>query len=207
MVTTKKIDLFKQHRDEYVARESPSLVTVKKARYLTIDGRGAPGGKPFQAAAGALYAMAYTIKMTRKFEGKGDHVVGKLEAQYRNAGSDVPMDQWEWRMLIRTPEVVGKRDVDAAVGKLRDKGTSDPVGDVHLEDFREGPCVQMLHVGPYDREHETIASMLRFAAAEGLEPHGLHHEIYLSDPRRVAPEKLRTILRMPVRRAGRGKKP
>lgn len=200
MVATRKIDLFKEHGDEYVARQTPAIVKVKKARYLAIEGRGAPGGDAFQSAVGALYGMAFTIKMTRKFAGRGDYVVGKLEAQYANAGADVSMDDWRWRLMIRTPEIVGKRDLATAAEKLEAKGATEPVRDVQLLDIREGPCVQMLHVGPYDREHETIARMLDFAAAEGWSPHGEHHEIYLSDPRRVAPEKLRTILRLPVKK-------
>jgi len=105
--------------------------------------------------------------------------------------------------MIRTPEAVDEADRTRAETSLLEKGKDPAVRDVALIDLAEGPCVQMLHVGPYEREPETVARMLEFAAAEGLEPHGRHHEIYLSDPRRVAPEILRTILRLPVRPADR----
>jgi hypothetical protein len=101
--------------------------------------------------------------------------------------------------LIRTPEFIGKRELEAARKQLAEKGKDPLFKDVELLTLDEGQCVQMLHAGPYDREPETIAQMEAFAAAEGCRFGGLHHEIYLSDPRRVAPEKLRTILRIPVR--------
>ena len=100
--------------------------------------------------------------------------------------------------MIRTPDFIGTKELQAAISKLRDKGKPAEVSSVALETLKEGSCVQVLHVGPYDGEAATIAQMKNLAAAEGLSFHGLHHEIYLSDPRRVAPAKLRTILRHPV---------
>ncbi|HMA40688.1 MAG TPA: GyrI-like domain-containing protein [Gemmatimonadales bacterium] len=120
-------------------------MTIGAARYLTVAGRGDPNGPAFGAAVGALYGIAYTIKMAKKAGGR------TLEARVR------------------------------------------------LETQREGRCVQMLHRGPYRAEHATITAMVAFARGRGLRPRGRHHEIYLSDPRRVAPAKLRTILRQPVR--------
>lgn len=205
MGTVQKIDLFKQHKAEYAAKKTPAIINVKKARYLAVAGRGSPGGEAFQSAIGALYSVAYTMKMTRKLAGKGDYVVAKLQGQYWHEQpiadwSKVPMEEWNWQLMIRVPENVGTRDLTAAVKKLGEKGTEYPVGRVALIDCTEGPCVQMLHVGPYESEPETIQRMLQHATAEGYEFHGRHHEIYLSDPNRTAPEKLRTILRMPVRK-------
>ncbi len=198
-----KIDLTKVHKEQFKAARKPFVLDVGEARYLAVAGRGEPGGEAFAAAVGALYAMAYTIKMTRKSEGRGDYVVCKLEAQWWGDGDrpldDVPPADWNWRLMIRTPEVVDAADRDAAVATLLDKGKDAAVATVELIDITEGPCVQMLHVGPYEQEPETVEAMLAFAAGEGLAPHGRHHEIYLSDPRRVAPERLRTILRVPVR--------
>ena len=205
MGTAEKVDLFKQHKNEYVAKKTPAIIAMKKARYLAASGHGSPGGEAFQASIGALYSTAYTIKMTRKHAGKGDFVVGKLEGQYwhdrpASEWSKVPTEEWDWQLLIRVPEAVGKRDLSAAVKRLHERGAEYPVENVALIDVSEGPCVQMLHVGPYDREHETIRQMLEHAAVEGYEFHGRHHEIYLSDPNRSAPENLRTILRMPVKK-------
>jgi hypothetical protein len=211
MATTDKIDLFKLHKNEYVAPRQPALVTIKPAQYLAISGQGAPGGEAFTDRIGALYGAAYTIKMTRKFAGKQDYVIGKLECQWwvdgksgecdGDALDSVPPDSWRWRLLIRTPDFIGQPDLDEATAKLQEKGKGGAeLGDVVLTTVAEGDCVQMLHVGPYEREPETVATMRAMAVAEGLTVHGRHHEIYLSDPRRVAPEKLRTILRLPVRK-------
>jgi len=111
-----------------------------------------------------------------------------------------PKDKWSWRLLIRTPDFIGKRELEAARRQLAEKGKGPLVNEVELTTLNENQCVQMLHTGPYDREPETILQMEAFAAEQGYRFDGLHHEIYLSDPRRVAPERLRTILRIPVRR-------
>jgi hypothetical protein len=100
--------------------------------------------------------------------------------------------------MIRTPDFIGKKELDAAVATLLKRGKSPEVKEVKLESIKEGECVQMLHAGPYDKEHESIALMRRSAEANGLKMVGPHHEIYLSDPRRVEPERLKTILRQPV---------
>ena len=110
----------------------------------------------------------------------------------------MPKDQWRWRLLIRTPEFVAAKELAAAAAKLIAKGKPAEVNQVKLETIDEGRCVQMLHIGPYDREGDTVAGMGAFAGEHGLKFAGPHHEIYISDPRRVAPEKLKTILRLPV---------
>jgi hypothetical protein len=179
-------------------------VKIGPAVYLAIEGRGAPGGPEFQAAIGALYGMAYTVKMTRKFEGKRDYVVGKLEAQWWADGGDdfsrEPKELWRWKLLIRTPEFVKAAELRRAAATLLKRGKGEAVDLVALETIQEGECVQMLHVGPYEREGETVAAMQAFAESKGRAFGGRHHEIYLSDPRRVAPAKLKTILRVPVTR-------
>ncbi len=208
MTTNAKIDLCRRHKDEYATPKDPVLVTVGEGTYLTVSGRGEPGGPEFTDRIGALYGVAYTVKMTRKFASLQDYVVGKLEGQWWVDGScqdfaRVPRDQWNWRLMIRTPEIVTPNELRQAATTLIGKGKAPSADQVKLESFTEGLCVQMLHVGPYDREIETIARMKALAAEKGLEFHGRHHEIYLSDPRRVAPERLKTILRIPVLKAGR----
>ena len=201
MPSPKKIDLYQLHKPEYAAPRKPALVRTRPARYLAIAGQGAPGGERFTACIGALYAVAFTIKMTRKFAGKQDYAVCKLEGQWFLEGSpaDIPRDEWQWKLLIRTPDFIAESDRRAAVAALRKKGKPREVEEVTLETIAEGLCVQMLHVGPYDREHESIALMRAFAENAGLKFAGPHHEIYLSDPRRVAAERLKTILREPVK--------
>ncbi len=203
MADSEKIDLYKQYKDQYAAPKSPVLVTVDRAGYLCISGRGAPGGPEFTDKVGALYGAAYTIKMTRKFASLQDYVICKLEAQWwldggRQDFADVPREQWNWKLMIRTPDMVGEDELQRAQSVLTQKGKSPRVSEVKLETIREGLCVQMLHVGPYEQENRTIAVMEDFAAQQGMGFHGLHHEIYLSDPRRVPPERLKTILRHPV---------
>jgi hypothetical protein len=204
MTTTDKIDLCKLHKDQYAAPKSPVLVTVDSAVYLAISGRGAPGGPEFTDKVGALYGVAFTTKMTHKFAGFQDYAVCKLEAQWwqddpKADFSTVPPDRWNWRLMIRTPPIVKKQEVQDAIAKLVEKGKAMYTDQVKLESVPEGLCVQMLHVGPYDQEFVTIEAMKAFAQKKGLALHGRHHEIYLSDPRRISPEKLKTILRVPVK--------
>ena len=147
--------------------------------------------------------MVYTIKMTRKYTGLPDYTICKLECQWwladGSAGFDqVPQEQWFWRMLIRTPEAVTGDDLCEAQGKLQAKGKTLTVREVTLESLSEGECVQMLHVGPYEQEGKTFKQMEAYAQERGLHFHGRPHEIYLSDCRRVPPERLKTILRHPV---------
>lgn len=205
MSQTEKIDLCKLYKEQYIAPKQPQLVEIPLARYLAITGRGEPGGKEFSSKIGALYGAAYTIKMTYKFSGKQDYAVCKLECQYWLDGdgydfSNTPPEQWNWKFLNRVPDFVNDDDLESAVKKLLEKGKAPEVNQVKLESLSEGLCVQALHVGPYDRECETIEKMIAFADLQGLEFHGMHHEIYLSDPCRVPPERLKTILRMPVRK-------
>ncbi len=198
-----KIDLKKAFKDDYVAAKKPVLLDIGKSTYLAITGRGAPGGPEFQARVGALYAMAYAVKMTRKFGGEQDYTISNLEAQWWTDDGrclpDVPRDQWCWKLLIRTPGFVKQAELANAAGTLRKKGKAPEASEVKLETVTEGRCVQMLHVGPYDREGDTMAVMTAFAGSKGLTLHGLHREIYISDPRRVPAEKLKTILRQPVK--------
>jgi hypothetical protein len=204
MVAVKKVDLYKLHRSEYIAPRKPALVVTKPAKYLTVTGQGAPASAEFQEKIGAIYSVAFTIKMTKKFAGQ-DYKVCHLEGLW--SGGEVslslkagPPETWKWKLLIRVPEFIRPADVKVAIRALEERGKGASAAEVRLEKIDEGQCVQMLHVGPYATEEKTIAQMLSFTAEQGLAFHGLHHEIYLSDPRRVPPQRLRTILRHPVRR-------
>jgi len=200
-----KIDLFKQFKDEYKAGETPSIVTVAPARFLSVSGRGAPGGDIFVKKLGALYAVAHAIKSTRKAAGQ-DYVISKLQGLWwgdfgYESFLGLPQDTWNWTFLVRTPEFVQPADIRAAAKALLAKGKAQEVAEVAPFSLDEGRCVQALHVGPYQDEYKTLARMRAFIDEQGGQTHGLHHEIYLSDPRRTAPEKLKTILRQPVRTA------
>lgn len=206
MAGNEKLDLYKQHKAEYKAGKKPALIKTAMARYLAIAGQGAPGGPVFQDAVGALYAMAFTIKMTRKSAGLGDYAVCKLEALWSAPDDrpaqllcDLPPESWCWQLMIRTPDFVAQADLDRAAAALLSKGKPEKVKDVKLETLNEGQCVQMLHVGPYDQVGGTIAIMEKFERENSLACCGKHHDIYLSDPRRVEPDRLKTIVRRPVR--------
>jgi hypothetical protein len=203
MVTPKKYDIYKECAADYITPKTPFFVEIKRAAYLAIQGRGEPGGKLFTASIGALYNVAFTVKMTRKFAGR-DYTVSKLEGLWwvdnpKRLFMDEPPSAWNWKLMIRTPDFITEKETAAAIEKLLAKGKPREVANVSLEEITEGRCVQMLHLGPYDKERPTIAAMEAYAEENGMKFHGLHHEIYLSDPRRVAPAKLRTILRHPVK--------
>ncbi len=196
--TAEKVDLYKLHKAEYVTPKEPVLIHVGAAKYLTADGVGAPAGEKFQEAVGALYSMAFTMKMAKKFAGQ-DYKVCHLEGLWWGIELMEPKDQWRWKLLIRVPDFISARDLKETVAVLKEKGKPDLPVDVELETLKEGRCVQVLHTGPYSDEGATMARMKALAESKGLSFAGAHHEIYLSDPRRVAPERLRTILRMPVK--------
>jgi hypothetical protein len=197
-----KVDLYRDHATEYVKPRSPALVRVGRAKYFAVEGAGDPGGEAFGRAIGALYTVAFTVKMHSKFAGR-DYAVTKLEALWwgddpNRLVIDQPHDRWHWKVMIRIPDFIDERRRLATVEGLLAKGKDPAVSDVYIETLDEGTCVQALHVGPYEQERDTIAKMKAFAAEKGLAYRGHHHEIYLSDPRRVQPAKLRTILRQPV---------
>ncbi len=192
---TEKINLFKELKQDYCQPKTPRRVNIAAALYLAAEGSGAPGDDSFQACIGGLYGMAYTIKFACKEAGR-DFVVGKLEGLYDLTAP--PSGDCKWRMLIRVPEFVTEKDLAAARTSLTEKGKEGDFAAVVLEQIEEDDCVQMLHLGPYDQEGETVAQMDSYCKVEGLTPHRWHHEIYLSDPRRVPAEKLKTILRRPV---------
>ena len=203
MSTAEKIDLFKLHKAEYVAPKNPKLIETEPAQFMVVSGTGGPGSDVFQDRVEALYGMAYTTKFISKFAGK-DFTVCKLEGLYGIDGqsfenlSKISKDKWNWKLMIRMPSFVDDEFLDKARSTLRDKGKEGSFDEVSLEKIDEGRCVQMLHLGPYEEEDQTLAVMRDFVGEQELKAHRWHHEIYLSDPRRVPPEKLRTILRQPV---------
>jgi hypothetical protein len=185
-----KLDLYRQHAAEYAARRDAAIVNIARCQYLAIDGAGTPGGEAFQACLAALYGSAFTIKMEEKLNGR-DYAVCKLEGLWPE------LDRWT--LLVRTPDFISREHLDRAVAKLIRKGKQVPLEGVRLLPLHEGWCVQALHVGPYADVPTTLERMKDCAAQAGMDFQGTLHEIYLCDPRRVAPEKLRTILRQPVR--------
>ena len=206
-MTCQKVDLIKLHKAEYIKPKQAALVQIAPARYLAIPGRG-PVGEAFGERVGHLYNMAYTIKMTSKKDGL-DYRVCPLEARYWCAKKkepyafvgDDPSDQskWLWQVMIRTPSEIGNVEMEAALQTMLGKGKPEALREVELIDLEEGECAQVLHMGPFSESQRSIDLLLELAAAEGKSAAGRHHEIYLSDPRRVPEEMLKTTLRLPVR--------
>lgn len=163
---------------------------VAPRRALTIDGTEEPGGQEFEAAVGALYSAAYPLRFALKGRGV-DEKVGHLEALWDR--------KWAWKLLIPISAEATDEEIRAAVDKA--KGKSLMAERIRVETIEEGTVVEATHVGPYATEADTMAEMDAYAADLGYVQSGPHHEIYLSDPGRTAPEKLRTILRHPVRAA------
>ncbi|HET8826336.1 MAG TPA: GyrI-like domain-containing protein [Terriglobales bacterium] len=197
-----KVDLYKEHRAEYVTPREPVFVSIGPAKYLTLVGQGSPKGEKFAAAISALYSVAFALKMAEKFAGH-DYKVCHLEGQWwTDGGSDwqtTKPEDWHWRLLIRVPEFISEKELWVAIKTVVAKGKGGAlVHEVKLETLEEGRCVQVLHIGPYSAEKPTLDKMNQLSASNGLHFRGPHHEIYLSDPRRVPETRLRTILRHPV---------
>ncbi|OUR60711.1 hypothetical protein A9Q74_12120 [Colwellia sp. 39_35_sub15_T18] len=197
-----KIDLFKLHKADYIAPKKPQSCHIANAHYLVINGVGSPGEDNFNDAVTALYAVAYTVKMTRKRNNLGDYVICKLEARYwsinKQCLSEQDKSQWHWQLMIRTPSQVEISDIEQAATALTAKGKTVSINKVKLIEHEFAHCIQMLHVGSYEEESRTLEQMLAFVTEHQLSATGEHCEIYISDPRRIPMERLKTILRMPV---------
>jgi hypothetical protein len=194
------IDFARTHKALYTATLKVKEVQVESATYLGVDGDGPPGGNCFQAAIQALYGATYTIKYALKFGGREDFKVGKLECLYLVDDPErTPKEKWKWRLMLRVPDGVTGEDLARARRALKEKKGLD-ASRVRRVSWKEGAAVQTLHVGPYERLGESYARLDESARADGLVPVGPGHEIYLSDPRRVAPERLKTIIRIPLKK-------
>ena len=201
MLKKSKIDLYAEFKSEYAAPRQPAFVVVGPAKYLAIMGQGAPGGEQFRSRISALYSVAFALKMAEKFVGH-DFKICHLEGQWwAEGGSNFHAHHakdWQWRLLIRVPEFITQIELHAAIKSVIEKGKPPAANEVQLEELTEGRCVQMLHIGPYGEEKTSIDKMEALVADNGMHLRGPHHEIYLSDPNRVPPQRLRTILRYPV---------
>lgn len=207
-------DFKKEYKEFYMPKCKPEVVTVPKANYIAVRGEGDPNedGGAYQAAIGVLYSVAYTLKMSykteHKIEGFFEYVVPPLEGfwwQDGIAGVDYSKKSaFHWISVIRLPDFVTEADLAWAVDTASKKKHID-CSSAEFLTVEEGLCVQILHVGSYDDEPAAVAAMDAFLAENGyvndLSDTRLHHEIYLSDARKTAPEKLKTVIRHPIRKA------
>ena len=197
-----KLDLLKEYKSYYNAGKNPEIVEFDKANYLTIEGIGAPAGKMFVSKVEALYPLAYGIKKICK-EQDNDFGVPKLEGLWWVEGDtpalEIPRNEWCWKLLIRMPEFVTKELMLSVQPVVANKKKNELVQKIAFEKMTEGKCVQILHIGPYSTEHKTINELMAFIDANGISVNGKHHEIYLSDPRKNKPDKMKTIIMYSVK--------
>jgi len=183
------------------------FLVVPERPLLMIDGQGAPGGASFRAAFGALYPVAYTLHFALKRRNVTAKV-GALEGLYWFGDAEGPITSgefgeqdasaWNWRLLLPVPQAATPEDIESAFAEFVRKKAPEAFHLLRVERWAEGPAAQTLHVGPYATETATIEALRAAVAEAGLRPRGCHHEIYVSDPNRTAPERLRTIIRQPV---------
>ena len=203
-------DFKKEYKEFYMPKRTPQIVDVPRMNYIAVRGQGDPNeeGGDYQQALGILYSVAYTIKMSykggRSIEGFFEYVVPPLEGFWRQSSADAfEKSNFQWTSVIRLPDFVTLSDFQWAISEAERKKKLD-CSRAEFLTVDEGLCVQMLHVGSYDSEPESIALMDRFLTENGyqndLSESRLHHEIYLSDPRRTAPEKWKTVLRHPIKK-------
>lgn len=198
------IDLKKVYKDQYAARAGkPSLVAVPARPFLMIDGQGNPGtSAEYSAAVEALYPLAYGIRAVIKKNTGDGYTVLPLEglwwADDMGAFTGDRKDEWKWTMMIGLPELADAEMAAEVLPAVTAKKILVAGDRVRFEVFEEGRAAQVMHIGPYSAEAPTIELLHDFIAAEGLSFRGLHHEIYLGDPRKADPAKLKTIIRQPV---------
>jgi len=205
-------DFKKEYKEFYVPKDKPGIVTVPPMNYIAVRGKGDPNQEngDYQKAMSLLYGIAFTIKMSKKgdrrIEGFYDYVVPPLEGFWWQDGVEgidySDKNSFQWISVIRLPDFVTRQDFDWAVEEAGKKKKADFSGAEFLT-YDEGLCVQCMHIGPYDDEPATVEKMHEYIRQQGYElditDKRLHHEIYLSDARKTAPEKLRTVIRHPIR--------
>ncbi|MDO5746882.1 MAG: GyrI-like domain-containing protein [Actinomycetaceae bacterium] len=207
-------DFKKEYKEYYRPKNKPEILTVPKANYIAVRGMGDPNEEDgaYKQAINVLYAVAYTLRMSYKtdykIDGYFEYVVPPLEGfwwQDHVDGFDYSnKDASRWISVIRLPDFVKKADFSWAVEEATKKKKLDCSSAEYIT-IDEGLCVQMMHIGSYDNEPETVAIMHEYVKENGyvtdMTDKRLHHEIYLSDPRKVAPEKLKTVIRIPIKQS------
>jgi hypothetical protein len=199
-----KVDLLREDRALYAPGRVPEIIEVPEFLFLMVDGHGDPNISPgYREAVEALYSVSYTLKFAIKRSPRQlDYRVLPLEGLWWVADmsrfSTGHKDDWDWTAMIRQPEEIDRALLEEAVGMATARRQLPAAERLRLERFAEGLAAQVLHLGPYATEGPTIERLHSFIAERGYAPSGKHHEIYLSDPRRAAPERLKTVVRQPI---------
>lgn len=206
-------DYKKEYRQFYLPKNRPEIVTVPKMYFVAVRGKGDPNAEDgeYKTAVGALYAIAYTIKMSKlgdhRIDGYFDYVVPPLEGLWWQDGIKgvdyTHKDQFKWISLIRLPDFVKEEDFEWARKEAEIKKKLD-LSKAEFYSYDEGLCVQCMHLGPYDDEPATVKLMDQHIEEKGyvndFSDERMHHEIYLSDPRKASPDKMKTVIRHPIRK-------
>lgn len=203
-----KLDFKKEYKDLYFPKAEPMLITVPPIPFLMVNGTGDPQGESYQSAMQILYSLTFTVKMS-KMSGKTpagyvDYVLPPLEGLWDCSakGFDPDRSKWVWTSMIRLPGFVTQEVLAWAVREVSAKKPELDFSRARLQVYDEGLCVQIMHTGPYSTEQESIDKIARFIENNHLQDacgtERSHHEIYMSDPRKCAPERLKTVLRHPV---------
>lgn len=214
-----KIDYKKKYKELYLPKTRPMEILVPKMNFIMVDGKGDPNNKEgeYPKAIELLYAISYTIKMNKEIrkeiEGYFDYVVPPLEGLWWLEDDDMDFSKkhkYIWTSMIRQPEFVTKEIFELACNEVKKKKPNLDVSKARFEAFNEGLCVQCMHIGPFDDEYKTTAKIDEYLKENnliddicGVYEDGKikrHHEIYLSDPRKCSVEKMKTVVRHPVRR-------
>lgn len=200
----KELDLRTQLRGLYgPSPKAPQIVTVPRMSFIMVDGEGDPNSPSFQEAIGVLYNIAFTTKFKVRKEQGVNYPVMPMEGLWWSdeAGGFDPehRNDWRWTVMIMQPELVTSPLIGSVKGEITKKKGIRGLERARLESFNEGLSAQMMHVGPYSAEGPTIRRLLEYIKETGHSPRGKHHEIYMGDPRRTAPAKLRTIVRHPMK--------
>ena len=197
-----KIDLIREYPEYYKAKTTPEFVELSPMNCLAISGVSAPEDEKFTKSIEAIYPVAYTVKKYCKGDTR-DFSVPKMEAfWWVDSGKpfeETPREEWYWQIMIRMPEYVTHDHVDQAVEEVIKKKGSSLANEVTLKQIDEGKSVQAMHIGSYDTEAHTISKILGYMEQQNLRMNGYHHEIYISDPRKTAQDKLKTIIRYAVK--------
>jgi hypothetical protein len=201
-----QLDLRKELKYLYQpSAKTPAIVEVPRMRFLTVEGAGGVGEGAFQDAIGAIFSLGYPVRFGAKKQLEIEYPVMPLEGLYWDAegGFEVSLAQAKelaWKLMMMVPFVIPADFIEATRAEVAAKKELPRLADVRVEDLAEGTSVQVMHIGPYDAETPTVERMLAFAAEQGYRVCGAHHEIYIGDPNRSAPDKLKTVLRYPVTR-------
>lgn len=207
-----KVDYKKQYKDIYFpSAKEPMIIDVPEMQFVMVDGVGAPEGEQYQDAVQALYGITFTIKMWPK-KGKTpagyfEYVIPPLEGLWWMNNPDGTQmegfmqearEKWQWTSMIRQPEFVTAELFAEALAEIKEKKPNPKLDEARFETFIEGLCVQIMHIGPYSEEGPTIERMHQYAHDQGYRLRDKHHEVYLGDPRKTDPKKLKTVLRHPI---------